>query len=61
MKEDIEKIVTYLLVTGFFAIGTGVVISIIRSGMPLEMTIIVVGIALIALGMLAAKIFGEVL
>lgn len=61
MKDDIEKISTYLLVIGFFAVGTGIVISIIRSALPFEQTIIVIGIALIILGMLAAKIFGEVL
>lgn len=61
MKGSVEKISTYLLVIGFFAVGAGVVISIIKSTLPLEQTIIVVGIALIVLGVLAAKIFGEVL
>lgn len=57
----ILKISTYLLVLGFFAVGMGVVISIVRSALPFEQTIILVGIALIILGMLAAKIFGDVL
>lgn len=64
MKRTVEKFTNYVLITGFFVFGAGVVISIInqiRSGMPIELAMILVGLTLIILGILAAKIFGDVI
>ena len=61
IKRNLERFIHYLLLAGFLLLGAGVVISILRSGMPIELTLILVGIAMIILGILIAKIFGEVL
>lgn len=56
--KQIEGFIQYLIVAGFLLFGAGIVISILRSGMPTEFTMITVGIALIIFGILTAKIFG---
>lgn len=61
IKRNLEKFIQYLLLAGFLLLGAGVVIAILRSGMPIELTLIMVGIALIIIGILIAKIFGEVI
>jgi hypothetical protein len=64
MKKTAEKFTNYALIVGFFVFGTGIMLSIlnqIRSGMPIEIAMILAGLALIILGIIAAKIFGDVL
>jgi hypothetical protein len=64
MKRTVEKFTNYILVIGFFILGAGIVISIlnqVRVGMPVDLAMILVGLALLILGILAAKIFGDVL
>jgi hypothetical protein len=64
MKRTVEKFTNYMLITGFFVLGVGIVISImnqVRLGMPVDLAMILVGLTLIVLGILAAKIFGDVL
>ncbi len=64
MKKTIEKFTTYLLLAGFIAFGAGIVILIIeqsvRNGMPIELTLILIGLTLVMLGVFAAKIFGDI-
>jgi hypothetical protein len=64
MKRTVEKFTNYVLITGLFVFGTGIVISIVsqvRAGMSIELAMILVGLTLVILGILAAKIFGDVL
>ncbi len=64
MKRTVEKFTNYILITGLFVFGTGIVISIVsqvKAGMPIELVMILVGLTLVILGILAAKIFGDVL
>jgi hypothetical protein len=64
MKRTVEKFTNYVLITGLFVFGTGIVISIVsqvKAGMPIELAMILVGLTLVILGILAAKIFGDVL
>jgi hypothetical protein len=56
--KQIEGFIQYVIVSGFLLFGAGIVISILRSGMPTELTMITIGIALIIFGILSAKIFG---
>jgi hypothetical protein len=60
-KKIIERFVNYVLLTGFLLLGTGILISIVMSGLPVELTLIIVGIVLLILGVLMAKIFGDML
>lgn len=62
MNNAAEKITNYMLLAGFLLFGTGIIASIVnqvRTGMPIEMAMILVGIALVILGLIAAKVFGE--
>jgi flagellar biosynthesis protein FliP len=61
VRKNLEKFIQYILLSGFLLIGVGVIISILRSGMPVELNMIVVGIALIVMAYVMAKLFGEVL
>lgn len=64
MKRTVERFTNYALITGFFVFGAGIMISImdqVRAGMPVEWAMILAGLTLIILGILAAKIFGDVL
>ncbi|MCW4046148.1 MAG: hypothetical protein NWE99_01095, partial [Candidatus Bathyarchaeota archaeon] len=64
MKKTIEKYINYVLIGGFLVFGVGIVTSIInqtKAGMPLDFVLILVGLALLVLGLLAAKIFGDVI
>jgi cytochrome c oxidase subunit IV len=61
MNKTIERYVNYLLLTGFFLLGAGLIVSIIeqiRSGMPIELAMILSGLVLIVLCFIIAKIFG---
>lgn len=63
-KGSAEKFTNYMLIIGFFVFGAGILISIlnhVRLGMPIEFALILVGLTLLILGILAAKIFGDVL
>jgi uncharacterized membrane protein len=64
MKRTAEKFTNYALIIGFLVFGAGTIISImnqVRTGMPVELAMILTGLTLIILGILAAKIFGDVL
>jgi len=64
MKRTIENFTNYVLIVGFLVFGAGIVLSIvnqIKSGMPIELVMILVGLVLVILGIVAAKIFGDVL
>jgi hypothetical protein len=61
MNKTIERYVNNLLLAGFFLLGAGLIASIIeqiRSGMPLELAMILSGLVLIVLCFIIAKIFG---
>ena len=64
-KGSLERFINYLVITGFLIFGTGVAAYIInqfvRSGLPIELTMILTGLAMIVLGIFAAKILGDVL
>jgi uncharacterized membrane protein (DUF485 family) len=64
LNRTIERYVNYILLTGFFLLGAGIVVSIIdqiRYGMPIEFAMILTGLVLIILCFIIAKVFGEVL
>lgn len=61
--KAIERYFNYLLLTGFFLLGAGIVVSVInqiRFGMPIELAMIMTGLVLIVLCFIIAKVFGEV-
>ena len=63
MNRSVEKYFNYFLLTGFFLLGAGIVVSIInqiRYGMPMELAMIMTGLALIVLCLIIAKVFGDV-
>jgi VIT1/CCC1 family predicted Fe2+/Mn2+ transporter len=63
MNRTVERYVNYLILTGFFLLGAGMIVSIIdqiRYGMPIEMVMIMTGLVLIVLCFIIAKVFGEV-
>lgn len=64
MRRFLEKLTTLLILVGFFIFGGGAIFTILtiskNYGAPLEITIALIGLALIFLGILAAKLFSEV-
>lgn len=63
MNRTVERYFNYLLLTGFFLLGAGIVVSVmnqIRYGMPIELAMIMTGLVLIVLCFIIAKVFGEV-
>ena len=62
LKRSVEKIVTSLILVGFLVFAVGVILLVIyhsiRSSVPLEATMVLVGLTLLVLGVIAAKIFG---
>lgn len=63
MNRAVERYFNYLLLTGFFLLGAGIVVSIInqiRYGMPVELAMIMTGLVMIVLCFIIAKVFGEV-
>lgn len=64
MRQSLEKMATYLLIGGFIAFGLGTIALLIQqtiqNQMSIEMTLIMVGVALIILGVIAAKLFGDI-
>jgi VIT1/CCC1 family predicted Fe2+/Mn2+ transporter len=64
VKRAIEKATTYLMLGGFVAFSIGVILLIVtqafRNCLPFEFTIILIGLALVMLGIFAAKIFGDI-
>lgn len=64
MKGTVERFTNYVLVIGFLVFGAGILLSIlnqVRYGMPIDFAMILIGLTLLILGILAAKIFGDVL
>jgi len=64
MNKALERYLNYLVLTGFFLLGAGLIVSIIdqiRYGMPVEFAMILTGLVLIVLCFIIAKVFGEVL
>jgi uncharacterized membrane protein (DUF485 family) len=63
VNRTVERYFNYLLLTGFFLLGAGIVVSVmnqIRYGMPIELAMIMTGLVLIVLCFIIAKVFGEV-
>jgi len=63
VNRNVEKYFNYFLLIGFFLLGAGIVVSIInqiRYGMPMELAMIMTGLALIVLCFIIAKVFGDV-
>jgi hypothetical protein len=63
VNRTVERYFNYILLTGFFLLGAGIVFSIIdqiRYGMPIELAMIMTGLVLIVLCFIIAKVFGEV-
>jgi len=63
VNRNIEKYFNYFLLTGFLLLGAGIIVSIInqiRYGMPMELAMIMTGLALIVLCFIIAKVFGDV-
>lgn len=64
MRKLLEKLATFLILAGFFIFGGGAVVAILtvskKYGTPFEITIALIGLTLILLGVLAAKLFSEV-
>lgn len=62
LKRSIEKVVTSLILAGFLIFGIGVILLVVyhstTSSMPFEETMVLIGLALLLLGIIAAKIFG---
>ena len=64
MNRTLERYLNYVLLTGFFLLGAGIVVLIvdqIRYGMPVEFAMIMTGLVLIVLCFIIAKVFGEIL
>jgi hypothetical protein len=64
VKGTAERFTNYVLVIGLLVFGAGILLSIlnqVRYGMPIEFAMILIGLTLVILGILAAKIFGDVL
>ena len=63
MRRSLEKFVTSLILVGFLIFGVGVMLLVVyqsvRSSMPLEATMVLIGLTLLMLGIIAAKIFGK--
>ena len=63
MNRNVERYFNYILLSGFFLLGAGIVVSIINQiqyGMPIELAMILTGLVLIVLCFIIAKVFGEV-
>ena len=64
MKKYIEKTANFLILSGFLIFSCGLVFTLIilssQHRVPLEIEISLLGLSLILLGVLAAKIFSEV-
>jgi hypothetical protein len=63
VNRAVEKYFNYVLLTGFFLVGAGIVFSIIdqiRYGMPIELAMIMTGLVMIVLCFIIAKVFAEV-
>ena len=63
MNRTVERYFNYILLTGFFLLGAGIAASIIdqiRYGMPIEFAMILIGLVLIVLCFIIAKVFGDV-
>jgi cytochrome c oxidase subunit IV len=63
VNRNLEKYFNYSLLTGFLLLGAGIVVSIInqiRYGMPIELAMVMTGLALIVLCFIVAKVFGDV-
>ena len=56
--KQFEELIQYLIVAGFLLFGAGIVMSILRSGMPPELVMIATGLVLAIFGILSAKVFG---
>ena len=65
MKRSLEKLITSLILVGFLIFGVGVILLVayqtINHGMPFEVAMVLVGLTLLFLGIVAAKIFGQYL
>lgn len=65
MKRSLEKLITSLILMGFLIFGVGVILLVvyqtINHNMPFEAAMVLIGLALLLLGILAAKIFGQYL
>jgi hypothetical protein len=59
MRLKIDRCIHYAVLSGFLLLVAGIITSIVRSGMPIEITLIAVGILLLVVGFLMAKVFGE--
>ena len=64
MRDFFERLVRYFVIMGFFLFGGGALFTVLNLsigfGSPIEVTITLVGLTLIGLGILAARIFTEV-
>ena len=64
MRTFFEKLVYYFVLIGFLLFGGGAMFAVLNLslvyGLPIEVTIAIAGLALILLGILAARIFSEV-
>ncbi len=59
MRIKVDRCIHYAVLSGFLLLVVGIVIAILRSGMPIEITLIAIGIFLLIIGFLMAKVFGE--
>lgn len=64
MKNIFEKIINYLILSGFLLFSAGSVFFLLywfkSYDTPLELQLVISGLLLLILGLLAAKIFAEV-
>ncbi len=61
IEKNIEQFIRYLLIAGFLLTCAGILITIFQSGMPLNLSLVMMGIALLLMGFLFAKMFGEII
>ena len=59
MKMKIDRCIHYAILSGFLLVVAGILLRVLRSGLPIEITLIASGILLLVVGFLTAKFFGE--
>ena len=62
--KNLEKIINYIILSGFVLFTVGIILALLywfdNYNTPLELELAVLGLIVLMLGMVAAKVFAEV-
>jgi len=62
--KNLEKIINYIILSGFVLFTVGIILALLywfdNYNTPLELELAVLGLIILMLGMVAAKVFAEV-